>query len=526
MTSINTGGCYTKKFLMKIKILTLLFFLSFTFCQAQVSLKEISLEKGRHQVGFKHYLVWDSTRTYSRIFDWNSKSIPRPIPLSVWYPSNENLIDTPPNTILNYMEILKEEEEWEYLPNEQILNWFYYANTTDNVRHLIERTEAYMNAKPESGKFPAIIYAPSYQASSIENFALCEFLASHGYVIMSSPSRGSENRFLEGGTDKDIDTQARDIEFLIKELSGYPNVDKNKIATMGFSFGGLSNVLAQMRNGNIKAIVSLDGSIKYQYSTIEKSPYFSVEKVGVPFIHMAQKDIPIEVMNQDKIDSTLNYSFTFYDELTNSWAFSLKFHHLTHSYFSTLGLLFQERDTRQDKSDLEIMESYRLMSIYTLNFLNAFLKMDMASLNFLERRPEENNISADLVSISSKLPDEMPFSFEDFNDLAYLQNYDNLILLYDSIQAEHITFKLEESKLNNLGLQLVFNPETSKQGIKIFILAIKIYSESANLYDSLGEAYLFIGNKELAINNFMKSLKLNPQNINAISRLEELKDTE
>jgi len=503
-------------------------FLAFTtfFSEAQVSLNDIALEYGKYQVGFNHYLLYDTTRTYQRIFDWNNKTTPRPIPVSIWYPSDEIIKNTPQTTILNYMEILKEEEEWEYLPNEQILNWFYYANTIENTKHLKEKSEAYLSAKPESGKFPSIIYAPSYQASSIENFALCEYLASHGYIIISSPSRGFENRFLEGGTEKDMDTQARDIESLIKEISRYPYADKNKIATIGFSFGGLSNVLAQMRNRNIKAIVSLDGSIKYQYATLQKSPYFSAEKVDVPFIHMAQKDIPKEVLIEDDIDSTLNYSFTFYDDLKYSRAYSLKFHNLTHSYFSTLGLLFQERDQRQDKSDSEIMESYKIISIYTLKFLNAFLKMDLESLSFLEIKPEENNIPPGLISIESKFPDETPFSFEDFNELADGQNYDNLALLYDSIHAIHKNFILEEGKLNNLGLQLVYNPKTSGHGIKIFILALEIYSESANLYDSLAEAYLYIGNNELAVKNFKKSLDLNPQNTNAIDRLEELKITE
>jgi hypothetical protein len=93
-----------------------------------VSLKEIDLENGEYKVGFHHYLTSDSTRTYQRQMDWNNKFIPRPIPVSIWYPSKRTISDLEPLTVLDYMEILKEEEEWEYLPNEQILNWFYYPN--------------------------------------------------------------------------------------------------------------------------------------------------------------------------------------------------------------------------------------------------------------------------------------------------------------------------------------------------------------------------------------------------------------
>lgn len=253
----------------------------------QTSLKAINLENGDFKVGFNHYLASDSTRTYKRIFDWNNKSIPRPIPISIWYPASHTADDVEHLSILDYMQILKEEEEWEHLPNDQILNWFEFPNNLANQNHLKEQVNAAYGFHAAEGKFPVVVYAPSYQASSIENFALCEYLASHGYVVISSPSRGAENRFFEGGTPKDLETQARDIEFLIKEVQKLPYVDVKHMATMGFSFGGLSNVLSQMRNENIKAIVSLDGSIKYQFDTLKKSPFFNMEKVDVPFIHMA-----------------------------------------------------------------------------------------------------------------------------------------------------------------------------------------------------------------------------------------------
>ena len=489
----------------------------------QTSLKEINLENGNFPVAFTHFSKSDSTRTYQRIFDWNNKSIPRPIPISIWYPTTKTPDVHKPMYIMDYMEILKEEEEWEYLPNDQILNWFYYPNNLANQNHLKEQTTAHQGLKPVEGKFPVVIYAPSYQVSSIENFALCEYLASHGYVVVSSPSRGTENRFFEGGTAKDMETQARDIEFLIKEVQKLPYVDTNHMATMGFSFGGLSNVLSQMRNSSIKAIVSLDGSIKYQFDTLKKSPFFNLDKVNVPFIHMAQKNIPEQVLVEDKIDPDLNTKFEFYDSITKSKAYQLKFHNLTHSHFSTLGVLFQPRDERQDKNDSEIMESYRLVSQYTLNFLDAYLKNDSVALNYLNNDPSQNGISTGLLAYRSKVPQEKIFGFNDFNELAATQNYNDLYSLYESLLMEHPSLELPEGKLNNLGLQLVFNPETSEDGIKVFLLATALYPNSWNLYDSLAEAYLFLGDTVNAATSFTKSLELNPQNQNAIDRLEQLR---
>lgn len=505
---------------MKLQLINIIAFFLCTICLGQTSLKQINLENGKYDVGFRHYQTVDSTRTYNRIYDWNNKYMPRPIPVSLWYPAAGKPKDAQLMTVLDYMAILKTEEEWEYLPNEQILNWFYYPNTAANQNHLKEQTMAYPEIEPANGKFPVILYAPSYQASSIENFALCEYLASHGYLVISSPSRGTENRFLEGGTEKDMETQARDIEFLIKEVQKLPIAALDQIATMGFSFGGLSNVLSQVRNDDIKAIVSLDGSIKYQYGTLKKSPFFNSAKVDVPFIHMAQKAIPEQVLKEDNINPELDTKFEFYDSISNSSAYQLKFRNLTHAYFSTLGVLFQQRDPRQDKSDSAIMESYKLVSIYTLNFLNAFLKSDADALRFIE-----NNYSESLlVTQKSKEPQGQKISFQDFNELAAKQNYQDLEDLYQSILNKNPSLELPEGNLNNLGLQLLFNPRTSAKGINVLSFATTVYQESANLFDSLAEAYLFVGDVGKAVENFEKSLALNSQNQNAIDRLEQLRE--
>ena len=44
------------------------------------------------------------------------------------------------------------------------------------------------------------------------------------------------------------------------------------------------------------------------------------------------------------------------------------------------------------------------------------------------------------------------------------------------------------------------------------------------MYDSLGEAYMKAGEKELAIQNYEKSLQLDPKNMNAVEMLKKLKE--
>jgi len=80
----------------------------------------------------------------------------------------------------------------------------------------------------------------------------------------------------------------------------------------------------------------------------------------------------------------------------------------------------------------------------------------------------------------------------------------------------------DEGFLNTLGYELL----TEKQygaATEVFIKNVKLFPNSANTYDSLGEAYMKAGNKELAIKNYKKSLELNPDNDNAEKMLEQLR---
>ncbi len=79
-----------------------------------------------------------------------------------------------------------------------------------------------------------------------------------------------------------------------------------------------------------------------------------------------------------------------------------------------------------------------------------------------------------------------------------------------------------QGELNSFGY-LLLRDRKYKQAINVFKLNILVYPNDANLYDSLGEAYFTIGNKEAAKKNYEKALELNPASENAKMMLEKLK---
>ena len=64
------------------------------------------------------------------------------------------------------------------------------------------------------------------------------------------------------------------------------------------------------------------------------------------------------------------------------------------------------------------------------------------------------------------------------------------------------------------------------EAIEIFRLNVEAYPQSGNVYDSLGEAYMEAGEKELAIENYEKALKIDPNNSNAVRMLARLTNPE
>jgi CubicO group peptidase (beta-lactamase class C family) len=85
------------------------------------------------------------------------------------------------------------------------------------------------------------------------------------------------------------------------------------------------------------------------------------------------------------------------------------------------------------------------------------------------------------------------------------------------------TYTFTEAELNRLGYQLLQMKET-KAAIQVFKLNVELYPDSFNVYDSLGEAYMENGDIQLAIDNYKKSLQLNPRHKHAEEQLKKLAD--
>ncbi|MBQ0769392.1 MAG: tetratricopeptide repeat protein [Bizionia sp.] len=92
------------------------------------------------------------------------------------------------------------------------------------------------------------------------------------------------------------------------------------------------------------------------------------------------------------------------------------------------------------------------------------------------------------------------------------KNYDKALQGYLEIQAEDSMFVfIEEQKFNSYGYDKLRKNEFD-DAIAVFKVNVALYPESANVYDSLADAYLKSGDSLEAFKNYSKSLTLDSGN--------------
>jgi pimeloyl-ACP methyl ester carboxylesterase len=94
---------------------------------------------------------------------------------------------------------------------------------------------------------------------------------------------------------------------------------------------------------------------------------------------------------------------------------------------------------------------------------------------------------------------------------------------YHQLKSVYPTERFGEYFLNHLGYRLLYGNKPQK-ALSVFKLNVAEFPEASNPYDSLGECYIVLGNNELAIKNYSRSLELDPNNKNAKHKIQELQN--
>jgi len=93
---------------------------------------------------------------------------------------------------------------------------------------------------------------------------------------------------------------------------------------------------------------------------------------------------------------------------------------------------------------------------------------------------------------------------------------------HDAKAQSAVEYDFSESELNSLGYLLLYQDHV-RDAVEVLQLNVLAYPQAWNTYDSLGEAHMAAGNTALAIENYQKSLELNPKNEFGAAQLQKLR---
>ncbi len=113
-----------------------------------------------------------------------------------------------------------------------------------------------------AGRPRVVLVAQGNGEDVFDQVVLCEYLASQGFVVLTTPSpmlRTPLEREDQVGTF--AEQQAQELLDAVKIAARVVRMDTTRIGVVGHSFGARSALLLAMRDRRVRALVSLDGGI-------------------------------------------------------------------------------------------------------------------------------------------------------------------------------------------------------------------------------------------------------------------------
>lgn len=480
-------------------------------------------QPGKYAVGLKVVEQYDYSRTYRPKVDAEGKPTvgerARPLQTLIWYPAEKSA--KKPMTVGEYGGLLATETSFDK-PNLSP-DWQQWIDGMKPT--LKDSLWAVKDAKELAGKFPVVVYAPSFSAMSWENVDLCEYLASHGYVVVASPDRGATSR----GMTPDligIDAQARDISFLIGYAQTMPNADMSEIAVGGFSWGGISNLFAAARDNRIDALFALDGSMRYFPGLVKTAVDVHPEDMTIPLLFFTEGEISLEDQarefeNKNSEGPSVLNAWTHGDLITVD---DMALVHVEHSSIyqrNEQAWKGYASDHKGDYTRADGIVGYGWVARYTLAFLNAYLKQDAEAMAFLKKTPAENGVPPHMMTVDFRAAKGAPVTFETLRVEAGKKGFDHLAEVYAAMKKDKADFKVEESAMNDWATELQGDGHLG-ESVEVLKLNTVMYPDSANAYEALGEAYEKAGQKAESVESYKKALEKDPENTEAKEKLKAL----
>ena len=328
---------------------------------------------------------------------FGNRTRPRVLQVLLWYPATDS---GRPTSYEDYFHLAASElsstepsaeEAAEHLLDVREMALESGAEASLFDAFLKTRARARLDAEPVKKRFPLVVFSPGFGAPAFQNTVVCEYLASHGFLVAASPSVGPDSRRMPD-TAEGLEAQAADIRLTIDTVAGLDISPPEKVGLLGFSWGGMAVLLQAMNDDTVDAVAALDPTVMVNKGRLlgNRVPGFRPDRLTVPTIFM------IAAAKEWK-----ERDVSFFDELGHTESALLRFGDFTHGDFASIIIqFFVASKPGHGGRDLDrIRIGYSTMCRYLLAFFSARLNDNSASDRFLMARPDELGIPEGVVEI-------------------------------------------------------------------------------------------------------------------------------
>ena len=345
-------------------------------------------QAGPYPVGVLTTVFVDRSRTD------NFTKEPRTLVTEVWYPATDDARSKPKNKYTDFLPggvtpLIEEALKGGYRLNAAQINDVFW-------------NEAVRNAGVRQGRFPLVVFSHGNGGTRHQNTFWCDYLASHGYIVVSADHTGNARMTIINGklitfqpTERANSAKDRplDVSFLLDKMIEWNRggdrrfagrIDTERVAISGMSFGSFTSHWAADADKRFKAVVAMSGAPPTHTN------------LTVPTLRMLGTE-----------DRTLgeagNAAIRKNHEIHQGPAFLLEMKNGGHYSFTDIFKLTKQFGDgvgkgKRLKSGEELtytpMETtYKLINAYSIAFLGYYLKGDKAYLPFLR----ENHWKDELI---------------------------------------------------------------------------------------------------------------------------------
>jgi len=333
------------------------------------------------------------------------------------------------------------------------------------------------NAKPLAGPFPLVVIGQGFWIEpAISLAAMAEYLAGRGFVVATAPLVGTNSPVVRVDA-QDLETEVRDLEFVVARSRQLSFVSRDKIAVMGLDMGGMAAVLLAMRHRDVDAFVGLPAGILFEHpSGLPRSaPGYDPLALRVPWLQImpAAQATPPPGSKAPSLFETATYSDRYLLLTPNMNHVDITIDGLIEGH---VPIATGPAYTQETATGAEAQEAFRP---YVLNFLTAFLARDADSrakgLAFLSRAPEETTPGWKMTL--EHRPSAPPsITFDEFVEAVIAGRGDEAIRKLRSVAAvepNHVL--LSESTLRRLSANLLFTWGLGKEALPVIEFLIERY---------------------------------------------------